>query len=74
MIDDATKECIKFLDACTTKDRRLLVNSSEIGGYYNFKTTPRADRPDDAVDVKNKYHPQGAAQAAYYTSTIEKKG
>lgn len=74
MIDDATKECTKFLDACTTKDRRLLVNSSEIGGYYNFKITPRADRPDDAVDVENNYHPQGAARAAYYTSTIEKKG
>lgn len=49
----------------TIKDRRLLVNSPEIDVYYNFKITPRADRPDDAVDVENKYHPQGAAQAAY---------
>lgn len=71
-IEDATKEATKFLDACTSKDRPLLVKSETLSGFYDLKITPREDRPFDAINVENNYRPQGAARAAYHYSNVVK--
>lgn len=71
-IEDALEECGRFLDACTTKERPLLKKSSEFSGFYSLSIIPREDRPYDAVDVKCKYHPQGAVRAAYLDTTVTK--
>ena len=72
MIEDALKECVKFLDACTTKDRPLLVKSEEFSGYYDLSIVPREDRPFDAVAVKCRYRPQGATRAAFLDTEVTK--
>lgn len=69
-IEDSLKECIKFLDACTTKERPLLRKSKEIGGFYTLSITPRDDRPNDAVDLECAYHPQGTGRAIYLKTTV----
>ena len=69
-IDDATKECVKFLDACTSKNRPLLVKSETLSGFYDLSITPREDKPFDAVNVENNYRPQGAARKAYHYSNV----
>ncbi|WP_252513315.1 hypothetical protein [Acinetobacter baumannii] len=71
-IEDATKECKKFLEACTSKDRPLLVQSQELSGLFELSITPRADRPDDAVDVSLGYHPNGCTRAAYSNFAVKK--
>ncbi|AWL27142.1 hypothetical protein DJ533_00210 (plasmid) [Acinetobacter defluvii] len=71
-IEDATKECVKFLDSCCTKNRPLLVHSETLNGFYKFTITPRQDRPFDAVDVKLGCRPQGATRAAYNDFAVEK--
>lgn len=71
-IEDATKECTKFLDTCCTKARPLLVHSEKLNGFYDFSITPRQDRPFDAVDVKLGCRPQGATRAAYSNFAVEK--
>ncbi|MGE8683100.1 MAG: hypothetical protein ACN6OV_01195 [Acinetobacter sp.] len=72
MIEDALKECVAFLDACTTKDRPLLVRGEEFSGYYDLSIVPREDRPFDAVAVKCRYRPQGAARAAFLDTEVTK--
>ena len=72
MIGDALTECTEFLDACTTKDRPLLVKSEEFSGFYDLTILPRQDRPYDAVAVKCRYRPQGAARAAYLETEVTK--
>lgn len=69
-IDDATKEAVKFMNACTSKNRPLLVKSETLGGLYDLKITPREDRPFDAANVENFYRPQGAARQAYHYSNV----
>lgn len=71
-IEDATKECVKFLDLCCTNARPLLVHSEKLNGFYDFRITPRQDRPFDAVDVKLGCRPQGATRAAYNDFAVEK--
>ena len=71
-IDDATKDCVAFLDACCTPERPLLVTSETLGGFYDFSITPRTDRPFDAVDIRLGRRPQGAVRAGYFESTVEK--
>lgn len=71
MIEDALKDCVKFLDACTTKERKLLVKAKEFAGFYDLSITPREDRLD-AVAVKCRYRPDGAARAAYLDTEITK--
>jgi hypothetical protein len=71
-IEDATKESKKFLEACTSKDRPLLVQSKELSGLFELSITPRADRPDDAVDVSLGYHPNGCTRAAYSNFAVSK--
>ncbi len=72
MIEDALKECVKFLEACTTKERKLLVKSEEFSGFYDLQIIPREDRPFDAVAVKCRYRPQGAARAAFLDTEVTK--
>lgn len=71
-IADAEKEAVKFLEACTTKERPLLRKSSELGGYFVLKITPREDRPDDAIDLECAYRPQGAGRAYYLKTAVTK--
>lgn len=72
MIEDALKECVRFLDGCTTTERKLLVKSEDFGGFYDLSIVPREDRPFDAVAVKCRYRPQGAARAAYLDTEVTK--
>ncbi|MNZ81643.1 hypothetical protein D3C78_1003190 [compost metagenome] len=72
MIEDALKECVRFLDACTSKERPLLVKAEEFSGFYDLKIVPSEDRPFDKVKVKNRYRPQGAARAADLDTEITK--
>lgn len=71
-IADATKEARRLLDACTSKDRKLLVHSDELGGFYQLSITPRDDRPYDAIDVKCSYRPHGTTRAAFFETTVTK--
>lgn len=73
-IEDATKECTKFLDSCVTKDRPLLVRSTEINGYYELSIVPRSDRPFDASDVTCNYCTNGASRAAFSNFAVVKPG
>lgn len=71
-IEDATKDIRRFLDACTSKERKLLKQSEELGGYYQISLTPRNDRPYDAINVKVGYRTQGMTRAAYLDTVISK--
>ena len=71
-IQDALDECQKFLDACTTKERRLLKKSTQFAGFYSLSIVPREDRPDDAVNLKCGYHPEGATRAIYFDTEVTK--
>lgn len=72
MIQDATKEARRFLDACTSKERKLLVNSEELGGFYTLDIKPREDRPYDAVSVKCGYRPHGTTRAGFLDTVVSK--
>lgn len=71
-INDATRECTRFLESCCTKERPLLVHSETLGGYFDFSITPRQDRPFDAVDIRLGRRPQGAVRAGYVDSSVVK--
>lgn len=73
MIDDATKDSVKFLNACTTKKRPLLRKSINLGGFYNLKLTPRDDRPHDAIDLECNYLTQGTGRAVFLKTTVERE-
>ncbi len=70
-LGDALKECKRFMDACTTKERKLLVQPEEFSGLYQLSIVPRQDRPD-AVDIKARYRPHGAKRAAFFNSEVVK--
>jgi len=72
MIEDALKECVRFLDACTSKERPLLVKAKEFSGFYDLTIVPSEDRPFDKVKVKCRYRPQGAARAADLDTEVTK--
>ena len=70
MIDDATTECTRFLDACVTAG--LFVFSQELGDlYYAFNITPRGNS-FDKVDVELSRRPEGCTRQVYYKGTITK--
>lgn len=71
-IEDATRECVKFLNTCVTKDRPLIVHSETLNGYYDLQITPRQDRPFDATDTKLGFRAQGANRANYFNATLER--
>ncbi|MCU4321765.1 hypothetical protein KTH44_21965 [Acinetobacter bereziniae] len=73
MIDDATKDSVKFLNACTTKKRPLLRKSKVLGGFYDLKITPRDDRPHDAIDLECNYLTQGTGRAVFLKTTVERE-
>lgn len=60
----------KFMEKCTDVNNQLIVNSDEIGGYYSLSVTPRADRPNDAVDLRLAYRPEGATRAVYLNTAV----
>lgn len=65
-----SSEISKFMDKCTDPNNRLIVNSSELGGYYTLSVVPRADRPNDAVDLRLAYRPEGATRAVYLNTAV----
>lgn len=65
-----TSEISKFMDKCADPSNPLIVNSNELGGYYNLSVMPRADRPNDAVDVRLAYRPEGATRAVYLNTAV----
>lgn len=68
MIDDATDECTRFLDACATAG--LLVFSEELGDlYYAFNITAR-NGSFDKVDVELSRRPQGCVRQVYYKGAV----
>lgn len=69
-INDATKEIKDFLDACTTKERQLLLQSDELGGSYYQISLTRRDNRRDAIDVAAGYHPESATRAAFLNTTV----
>lgn len=71
-IADTEKECRRFLEACTSKERPLLRVSKELGGFFTLSVTPRDDRPDDAIDLEWAGRPQGAGRAIYLKSAVTK--
>ena len=74
-INDATDECVRFLDACAVDENGngMLVMSSELGGrYYALQITPRADNPFTKADVKFSRRPQGCARQVYFEGTVTK--
>lgn len=60
----------KFLDKCADVNNQLIVNSEEIGGFYSLSVVPRADRPNDAVDLRIAYRPEGATRAVYLNTAV----
>lgn len=60
----------KFMEKCTDVNNQLIVNSDEIGGYYALTVMPRADRPNDAVDLRLAYRPEGATRAVYLNTAV----
>lgn len=65
-----TNEIAKFMDKCSDPTQQLIVNSSELGGFYNLQVVPRADRPNDAVDIRLAYRPEGATRAVYLNTAV----
>lgn len=65
-----TSDISKFMEKCTDVNNQLLVNSEEIGGYYALSVVPRADRPNDAVDLRLAYRPEGATRAVYLNTAV----
>lgn len=69
---DAMKEAKRFMDACTSKERKLLVQPEEFTGLYQLSIVPLASRPYDAVVVKAAYRPHGATRAMYLDTIVTK--
>lgn len=65
-----TAEIAKFMDKCAEPTQQLIVNSAELGGFYTLQVVPRADRPNDAVDIRLAYRPEGATRAVYLNTAV----
>lgn len=71
-IEDALTECGRFLDSCTTKKRRLLVNSEVLGGFYTLSIVPSATRPHDQVHLTCEYHTNGTTRSTVFSTAVTK--
>ena len=65
-----TAEISRFMDKCAEATQQLIVNSVELGGFYALQVVPRADRPNDAVDIRLAYRPEGATRAVYLNTAV----
>lgn len=65
-----TADIANFMDKCADPSQQLIVNSAELGGFYRLSVVPRADRPNDAVDIRLAYRPEGATRAVYLNTAV----